>query len=171
MWQKYQDYLIFLENSVIMFGQLVNDFFCVWISSTELIVNPFTLKISSVILPTVCYTVLMMLVWRIWYWINLSNNHLIDIFLYSHHICWVWYWCCEEELSFGHLWELRVNFKRKERLSIGFLKNFAFLDLHRRTKSIRWQRTEKIVKNYLECNCMQKHLSSSHRGSVHCFNL
>ena len=82
-------------------------FFCVWISSTELIVNPFTLKISSVILPTVCYTVLMMLVWRIWHWINLSNNHLIDIFLYSHHICRVWYWRCEGELSFDHLWELK----------------------------------------------------------------
>ena len=99
--------LFFLENAVIMFGLLVNDFFCVWISSTELIVNPFTLKISSVILPTVCYTVLMMLVWRIWHWINLSNNHLIDIFLYSHHICRVWYWRCEGELSFDHLWELK----------------------------------------------------------------
>ena len=64
MWQKYQDYLIFLENAVIMFGQLVNDFFLVWISSTELelIVNPVTLKISSVILPTVCNSILMMLV-------------------------------------------------------------------------------------------------------------
>ena len=101
-WQKYQDNLIFLENAVIMFGQLVNVFFCVWISGTELIVNPFTLKISSVILPTVCNTI-----WRIWYWINLSNNHLIDIFLYSHHICRVWYWRCEGELSFGHLWEFK----------------------------------------------------------------
>ena len=49
----------FLENAVIMFGLLDNDFFRVWISGTELIVNPFTLKISSVILPTVCYSVLM----------------------------------------------------------------------------------------------------------------
>ena len=99
--------IFFLENAVIMFGQLVNDFFCVWISGTELVVNPFTLKISSVILPTVCYTVLMMLVLRIWYWINLSNNHLIDIFLYSHHICRVLYWRCEEKLSFGHLREFK----------------------------------------------------------------
>ena len=35
--------------------------------------NPLTRKISLnlVILPTVCHTVLMKLVWRIWYWINL----------------------------------------------------------------------------------------------------
>ena len=67
-------------------------------------INPLTPKISLIILSTVCHTVLVMLVlvWRIWHWINLSNNHLIDIFLYSHHICWVWYWHCEEELSFGH---------------------------------------------------------------------
>ena len=32
--------------------------------------NTFTPKISSVILLTVCHTILMMLVWRIWYWIN-----------------------------------------------------------------------------------------------------
>ena len=34
-------------------------------------VNSLTPKISLVILLTVCYTVLVMLVWRIWYWINL----------------------------------------------------------------------------------------------------
>ena len=33
--------------------------------------NPLTLKISLLILLTVCHTVLVMLVWRIWYWINL----------------------------------------------------------------------------------------------------
>ena len=50
---------------------------------------------------------------------------------------------------------LRINFKRKERLSIGFLKNFAFLDLHRRTKSTRWQRTQRklwrITWNVIVC--------------------
>ena len=34
-------------------------------------VNPLTPKISFVILVTVCHTVLVVLVWRIWYWINL----------------------------------------------------------------------------------------------------
>ena len=33
-------------------------------------INTVTPKISLVILLTVCYTVLVMLVWRIWYWIN-----------------------------------------------------------------------------------------------------
>ena len=33
-------------------------------------VNPFTLKISLVILLTTYHTVLVMLVQRIWYWIN-----------------------------------------------------------------------------------------------------
>ena len=32
--------------------------------------NPLTPKISSVTLSTDCYTILMMLLWRIWYWIN-----------------------------------------------------------------------------------------------------
>ena len=32
--------------------------------------NPFTPKISLVILITVCFTILMMSVWRIWCWIN-----------------------------------------------------------------------------------------------------
>ena len=33
-------------------------------------VNPFTPKIQLVILLTICHTILMMLVQRIWYWIN-----------------------------------------------------------------------------------------------------
>ena len=33
--------------------------------------NPLTPMILLVILLTVCHTVLVMLVWRIWYWINL----------------------------------------------------------------------------------------------------
>ena len=32
--------------------------------------NPFTPKISLVILITVCFTILMMSVWRIWCWIH-----------------------------------------------------------------------------------------------------
>ena len=34
------------------------------------LVNPLTPKVSSVILLTVCQTVLVMFVWRIWFWIN-----------------------------------------------------------------------------------------------------
>ena len=33
--------------------------------------NPLTPKISLETLLTVCHTFLVMLVWRIWYWINL----------------------------------------------------------------------------------------------------
>ena len=33
------------------------------------LINPFTSKISIVILLTVCYTILVMVVWRIWSWI------------------------------------------------------------------------------------------------------
>ena len=36
--------------------------------------NPLTPKISLVILFTVCYIVLAMLVWRIWYWIVFSDR-------------------------------------------------------------------------------------------------
>ena len=47
--------------------------------------NPLTPKISLVILLTVCHTVLVMLVLRIWY-CRSTDNPLIDIFLYSHHL-------------------------------------------------------------------------------------
>ena len=36
----------------------------------EKLINPFTFKILLVILPIVCHTILMMLIQRIWYWIN-----------------------------------------------------------------------------------------------------
>ena len=35
-----------------------------------LFVNPLTPKILLVILLTICHTILMMSIWRIWYWIN-----------------------------------------------------------------------------------------------------
>ena len=39
-------------------------------NSLQWAINPLTPKISWVILLTVCNIVLLMLVWRIWYWIN-----------------------------------------------------------------------------------------------------
>ena len=42
----------------------------------KLPLHPLTPKISLVILLTVCHTVLIMLVWRIWYWINLYSLNL-----------------------------------------------------------------------------------------------
>ena len=48
------------------------------------ILKPLTPKISSVILLTVRHIVLVMFVWRIWYWINLYSLNLY--FIYSHHL-------------------------------------------------------------------------------------
>ena len=48
---------------------------------TEVYINPLTPKISLVILLTVCHTVLVMLIWRIWYRINLqSPNWYFSLF-------------------------------------------------------------------------------------------
>ena len=38
-------------------------------------INPLSLKISSVILLTVCHTGRVTLVWGIWYWINLLSPY------------------------------------------------------------------------------------------------
>ena len=47
-------------------------------------VNPFTPKISTVILLTVCYTILVMLFGE--FGLGSTNNPLVDIFIYSHHL-------------------------------------------------------------------------------------
>ena len=52
--------------------------------------NPLTPKISSVILLTVCQTILIMLVWRIWYLINwYSHNWYFSLF--SSLVCMILY--------------------------------------------------------------------------------
>ena len=51
------------------------------ITDSRSLLNPFTPKISSAILLTASDTVLILLEWRIRYWISYP---LIDIFLYSH---------------------------------------------------------------------------------------
>ena len=68
--------------------------------------NPFTSKISLVILLTVCHTVLVMLVWRIWFWINLySLNFYFS--LISSLVCLILYWYCTGKFCLGHSWELK----------------------------------------------------------------
>ena len=52
--------------------------------------NALTPKISLVILLTVCHTVLMMFVWRIWYWINLHSLNLY-FYLFSSLVCLILY--------------------------------------------------------------------------------
>ena len=56
-----------------------------WIN---VVFDPFTLKISSIILLTVCHTICRMLVLR--FGIESTNSPLTDIFLDSHHF-FVWY--------------------------------------------------------------------------------
>ena len=72
----------------------------------NLFINPLTPKISLVILLTVCHTVLVMLVWRIWDWINLkSPNWYFSLF--SSLVCLILHWYCREKLCRGHSWELK----------------------------------------------------------------
>ena len=70
------------------------------LSGTD-VLNPLTLKISLVILLTVCHTVLVMLVWRIWDGINLlplidifpSSQHLSSLSLMSLRVNTIWHLC------------------------------------------------------------------------------
>ena len=48
------------------------------------LINPFTPKISIVILFTVCCTILVMLFGE--FGLGSTNNPLVDIFIYSHHL-------------------------------------------------------------------------------------
>ena len=65
-----------------------------------------TPKISLVILLTVCHIVLVMFVWRIWYWIILYSLNLY-FSLFSSLVCLILYWYHEEKFGLGHLWELK----------------------------------------------------------------
>ena len=70
--------------------------------------NSLTPKISLVILLAVSHAVLVMLVWRIWYWIHFIP--LTDIFsLFSSLVCLILYWYCKEKFCLGHSCEWRVN--------------------------------------------------------------
>ena len=40
-----------------------------------IVLNPLTPKISLVILLNVCQMILIMLVWKIWYWINYHSHN------------------------------------------------------------------------------------------------
>ena len=61
-------------------------------------IDPFTPKISLVILVTVCLTTVMMLVLRIWYWINWwfpPSYFPLSSLLF----CFVLYWYCKLQAS------------------------------------------------------------------------
>ena len=76
-----------------------------YVFCTVLTLNPFTPKITLAILFTVYHTVLVMLVWRIWYWINLYSLNLY-FSLFSSLVCLTLYWYCKEKFCLGHSWEL-----------------------------------------------------------------
>ena len=68
--------------------------------------NLLTPKILSVILLTISHTVLVMLVWRIWYWMSLlSPNWYFSLF--SSLVCLILYRYCKEKFCHGHSWELK----------------------------------------------------------------
>ena len=66
--------------------------------------NPFTAKILLEILLSVCYSILLMLIQRIWYLINLLfpnwNNFLFPLL-----ICWILYWYWKEKYCLGQMWD------------------------------------------------------------------
>ena len=67
--------------------------------------NALTPKILIEILLIVCHTILLILVWRIWYWIKLlSPNWYFSLFL---SLVWlILYQYCKEKFCLGHSWEL-----------------------------------------------------------------
>ena len=71
--------------------------------------NPLTPKISLIILLTVCHTIHIMLVWRIWNWINPQSPDWYFP-LFSSLVWLIFYWYCKEKLCLGHSWELKGNY-------------------------------------------------------------
>ena len=71
----------------------------------------FTPKMSSVILPTVCHAIHMMLVLGICYWINLQSPSL-NFSSFSSLACLILYCCCKEKFCLAHSWDSRA--KRRE---------------------------------------------------------
>ena len=74
----------------------------------EHFLNPFTPKISLAILLTVCHNILIMLVWRIWYWINqlFLNLHFL---LFSSLVWLISQYYCKEKFCLKHLGSWRVK--------------------------------------------------------------
>ena len=77
-----------------------------YICKTKLF-NPWTPKISSAILLIVCCTVLVMLVWRIWYWINFDPQLYFSLFAWL--ACSTLYWYWKKKFCLGHSWELKIK--------------------------------------------------------------
>ena len=74
-------------------------------------VNPFSPEISSITFLTICHTILMTLVGRIWYWINQKSPNCYSSLL-SSLVCFILNWHCKEKFPLDHSWELKG--KRKQ---------------------------------------------------------
>ena len=89
--------------------------------------HPFTPKIILVILLTVCHTVLVMLVWRNWYWINLqSPNWYFSLF--SSLVCLILYWYVvylKSKQQYGN-WPFLINFEKQKHIFSASLKQYFF---------------------------------------------
>ena len=95
-----------------------------------LLLNLLTLKTSLVILLIVYQMILIMLVWKIWYWT--ISNPIIEIFsLFSSLVCMILYWYSKEKFWLGHSWELkgseRILFRgrKKTHTPLHFASNWS----------------------------------------------
>ena len=73
----------------------------------ELAIGAFLFQDLINNLPCFCFTVLMMLVQRIWYKINQLSPNWCFNFLFSSLACFILYWFGEEKFCLGHSWQLK----------------------------------------------------------------
>ena len=64
----------------------------------------YVCMISSIILLPTCHTLLIILVWRIWYWMKLQSTNLC-FSIFSSLVYLRLYWYCKEKFCLGHNWE------------------------------------------------------------------
>ena len=81
--------------------------------SIKRLCGSFTPKMSSVILPSVCHAILMMLVLGICYWINLQSPSL-NFSSFSSLAFLILYCCCKEKFCLGHSWDSRAKGREYE---------------------------------------------------------
>ena len=64
----------------------------------------------------VCHKAPIMLIWRIWYWINSKSHWYFSLF--SLLVCMTLYGYCKEKFNLDHSWELRVNAQYKVEMEL-----------------------------------------------------
>ena len=64
----------------------------------------------------VCHKAPIMLIWRIWYWINSKSHWYFSLF--SLIVCLTLYGYCKEKFNLDHSWELRVNAQYKVEMEL-----------------------------------------------------